>query len=163
MRPVASRRSIEASADEALLNQYRNQLKEDAFVVLSARLQPDHFSGGLRAKVQQVWDLAGARCRFGKHLRVLPGARAPEVTRLLREYPPRRELLPEGELQQGLKVRIALRCQGRNDDGDGDGNGAAAALAELQLGEGAAFYPSDAALAAWAAQTGGGSAAVVYE
>ena len=56
---------IEASADEALLNTFRNQLKEDEFVVVAGRLQMD-FSGGLRVKVQQVWDLAGARCRFGK-------------------------------------------------------------------------------------------------
>ena len=52
---------IEASADEALLNTYRNQLKADEFVVVVGRLQMDHFSGGLRVKVQQVWDLAGAR------------------------------------------------------------------------------------------------------
>jgi len=43
---------IEASADEALLNTYRNQLKEDEFVVMMGRLQLDHFSGGLRVKVQ---------------------------------------------------------------------------------------------------------------
>jgi len=30
---------IEASADEALLNTYRNQLKEDEFVVMMGRLQ----------------------------------------------------------------------------------------------------------------------------
>ena len=34
-----------------------NQLKEDEFVVMMGRLQLDHFSGGLRVKVQQVWDL----------------------------------------------------------------------------------------------------------
>ena len=39
----------------------------------------------------------------------------------------------------------------------------AAAVAELQLGESARFYPTDAALAAWMAQAGSGSATVVYE
>ena len=53
----------------------------------------------------------------------------------------------------GLRVRMGVRCQ--SDD--------AAAVAELQLGENARFYPSDAALAAWTAQVGAGAANVVYE
>ena len=144
---------IEASADEALLNTYRNQLKEDEFVVMMGRLQLDHFSGGLRVKVQQVWDLAGARCRFGKYLHVTVGDKAPDVPRLVREFPPVREEIAEGELVHGLRVRMGVRCQ--SDD--------AAAVAELQLGENARFYPSDAALAAWTAQVGAGAANVVYE
>ena len=144
---------IEASADEALLNTYRNQLKEDEFVVMMGRLQLDHFSGGLRVKVQQVWDLAGARCRFGKYLHVTVGDQAPDVPRLVREFPPVREEIAEGELVHGLRVRMGVRCQ--SDD--------AAAVAELQLGENARFYPSDAALAAWTAQVGAGAANVVYE
>ena len=144
---------IEASADEALLNTYRNQLKEDEFVVMMGRLQLDHFSGGLRVKVQQVWDLAGARCRFGKYLHVTVGDKAPDVPRLVREFPPLREEIAEGELVHGLRVRMGVRC--KSDD--------AAAVAELQLGENARFYPSDAALAAWTAQVGAGAANVVYE
>ena len=144
---------IEASADEALLNTYRNQLKEDEFVVMMGRLQLDHFSGGLRVKVQQVWDLAGARCRFGKYLHVTVGDKAPDVPRLVREFPPVREEIAEGELVHGLRVRMGVRCQSED----------AAAVAELQLGENARFYPSDAALAAWTAQVGAGAANVVYE
>ena len=145
---------IEASADEALINTYRNQLKEDEFVVMQGRLQLDHFSGGLRVKVQQVWDLAGARCRFGKYLHVAVGDKSPDVQGLVREFPPRREELAEGEvLHHGLRVRMGVRCKA--DD--------AAAVAELQLGDGARFYPTDAALAAWAAQAGAGAATVVYE
>lgn len=49
---------IEASADEAVIAASGAMLKDDEFVVLSGRLQLDHFSGGLRLKVQQVWDLA---------------------------------------------------------------------------------------------------------
>jgi len=145
---------IEASADEALLNTYRNQLKEDEFVVMMGRLQLDHFSGGLRVKVQQVWDLAGARCRFGKYLHVQVGDKGPDVPRLVREFPPRREEIAEGDpLVHGLKVRMGVRCAA-------DG---VAAVAELQLGESARFYPTDAALAAWTAQVGTGSATVVYD
>ncbi|RZJ09734.1 MAG: DNA polymerase III subunit alpha [Acidovorax sp.] len=145
---------IEASADEALLNTYRNQLKEDEFVVMVGRLQLDHFSGGLRVKVQQVWDLAGARCRFGKYLHVIVGEKGPDVPRLVREFPPRREEVLECDpLTHGLRVRMGVRCTAEG----------AAAVAELQLGESARFYPTDAALAAWTAQVGTGSATVVYD
>ena len=144
---------IEASADEALLNTYRNQLKEDEFVVVAGRLQMDHFSGGLRVKVQQVWDLAGARCRFGKYLHIAMGDMQPDVKRLVSEFPPRREETEEGEILHGLRVRMGVRCQ--SDQGG--------AVAELQLGEGSRFFPTDAALAAWSAQAGSGSATVVYE
>jgi DNA polymerase-3 subunit alpha len=122
---------IEASADEALLNTYRNQLKEDEFVVVAGRLQMDHFSGGLRVKVQQVWDLAGARCRFGKYLHIAMGDMQPDVKRLLSEFPPRREETEEGEILHGLRVRMGVRCQ--SDQGG--------AVAELQLGEGQPVFP----------------------
>ena len=145
---------IEASADEALINTYRNQLKEDEFVVMMGRLQLDHFSGGLRVKVQQVWDLAGARCRFGKYLHVVVGEKLPDVPRLVQEFPARREESAEGEVAvHGLRVRMGVRCKAED----------AAAVAELQLGENARFFPSDAALAAWTAQAGPGAATVVYE
>ena len=144
---------IEASADEALLNTYRNQLKEDEFVVILGRLQLDHFSGGLRLKVQQVWDLAGARCRFGKYLHVMVGDKAPDVPALVREFPARRDELPEGEVVHGLRVRMGVLCKA--NDGQ--------AVAEVQLGDNARFYPTDAALAAWSAQAGTGSVTVVYE
>ena len=48
---------IEASADDKVLEACRDLLKDDEFVVVTGRLQPDHFSGGLRMKVQQVWSL----------------------------------------------------------------------------------------------------------
>ena len=37
------------------------------------------------------------------------------------------------------------------------------AVAELQLGEQVRFYPTDAALASWMAQSDGGQAQIVYE
>ena len=61
--------------------------------------------------------------------------------------------MAEGELVHGLRVRMGVRCVA----------GDAQAVAELQLGEGARFYPTDAALAAWSAQAGAGGATVVYE
>ncbi len=140
---------IEATADEAVLNAARALLKDDELVVVSGRLQPDRFSGGLRLNVNQVWDLATARCRFGKYLRVSVNGHTPDVPRLLRDFPAVREMSEQGELVRGLPVRfVVLR-----DD----------ARAEVQLGDDARFFPSDAALASWMAQAHLGQATVVYE
>jgi DNA polymerase-3 subunit alpha len=59
----------------------------------------------------------------------------------------------QGELLRGLPVRLSLERQ----------QAALGARAELQLGEQARFFPSDAALAGWAAQAAVGQAVVVYE
>ena len=144
---------IEASVDEATLNAHKEVLKDDEFVVLSARLQVDHFSGGLRAKVQQVWGLAEARCRYGRYLQINAIDKMPDVGRLLREFPAKREASEHGDVLQGLKVRLGMRCQSAQG----------AALVELQLGDSSRFFPCDAALAAWCAEAGVGHSQVVYE
>lgn len=141
--------TIDARADEALINANRNLLKEDELVIVMGKLQPDRFSGGLQLTVNQVWDLATARCRFGKYLKVAVNGKAPDIQRLVREFPARREMTEQGELVRGLPVRLALRRD--------------AATAELQLGEDAKFFPSDAALASWMAQADQGLAQIVYE
>jgi len=141
--------TIEATADESVINAHRNLLKDDELIIVMARLQPDRFSGGFRLSVNQVWDLATARCRFGKFLRVAVNGKAPDIRRLVREFPPKRELSEQGELVRGLGVRLSVK----RDD----------AVAELQLGEEAKFFPSDAALASWMAQADQGQAQIVYE
>ena len=141
--------TIDARADEALIVANRNLLKEDELVIVMGKLQPDRFSGGLQLTINQVWDLATARCRFGKFLRVQVNGQAPDIQRLVKDFPPRRELSEQGELVRGLNVRLALQ---RAD-----------AVAEVQLGEEAKFFPSDAALASWSAQADQGQAQVVYE
>ncbi len=140
---------IEAVADEAVLNANRHLLKDDEVVVVSGRLQPGRGGFEARFQVSQVWDLAAARCRFGKFLRVAVNGSDPDIARLLRDFPPRREASSEGELVQGLGVRLSLLRDG--------------AAAELQLGGDAVFYPSDAALAGWARAADRGLAQVVYE
>jgi len=144
---------VEASASEAVITAFRDLLKDDELVILSGRLQPGRNGFEARFIVQQVMDLATARCRFGKYLRVAVGEKPPEVARLLREFSARRESTEDGELQHGLRVRLGLRCT----------EGQEAAVAELQLGEAYRTYPTDAALAAWRAQAAGGDAVVVYE
>lgn len=141
--------SIEATADEALCNNNRNVLKDDELIIVSGRLQPGRGGFEARFQVMQVWDLAAARCRFGKYLRVAVNGKAPDIARLVREFPPRTEQSEHGELQQGLGVRLSMARGG--------------AQVELQLGERAKFFPTDAALASWMAQAEAGKAAVVYE
>lgn len=141
--------SIEATADEALINNNRNTLKDDELVIVSGRLQPARGGFEARFQVQQVWDLATARCRFGKFLRVAVNGKAPDIARLVREFPPRTEQSEHGELLQGLGVRLSMARGG--------------AQVELQLGERAKFFPTDAALASWMAQAEAGKAAIVYE
>ncbi len=144
---------LDARVDEALMNANRNLLKDDELIIVMAKVMPDRFSGGLQLNINQVWSLEAARCRFGKYLRVTVNGRAPDVQRLVAEHPPKKEITEQGELVRGLGVRLSLRRQG-------SGLGAAA---ELQLGEDAKFYPSDAALAGWMAQADQGKAVIVYE
>ena len=146
---------IEARVDEALLNFNKNLLKDDELVIVMGQQKPDRFSGGMQLTVTQIWDLNQARCRFGKFLRVeVDSARGkvPDVVRMIREFAPLREVTEQGELLRGLGVRMALSCSGEGG----------AVAAELQLGDAAKFFPSNAALAAWRAQASEGKAEIVY-
>ena len=140
---------IEAAADEGVFGPHRAWIKDDELIVVMAKLQPDRFSGGFRLNINQIWDLAAARCRFGKFLRVAVNGKAPDVQRLVSEFPPVREYSEQGELVRGLPVRLLVQRE--------------QATAELALGEQAKFFPSDAALASWMAQADRGQAQVVYE
>ena len=144
---------MEATADEAMINANRHLLKDDELVIVMAKMQADRFSGGYRLSIQQVWDLPSARCRFGKFLRVSVNGRAPEVEKLVKAFPPQREMTEQGELLRGLPVRLKLE---RKSD-------SFAASAELLLGEQAKFFPSDAALSSWVAQADQGKAEIIYE
>ena len=140
---------LEVSADENLINLHRNLLKDDELIVVQAVAQPDRFSGGLRLKIQQIWDLAAARCRFGKYLRVAVNGHAPAVAELVKAFPPKREATDQGELVRGLPVRLALQRAG--------------AQCELQLDDRALFFPTDAALASWMAQAHDRRAEIVFD
>ena len=144
---------MEATADEAMINANRHLLKDDELVIVMVKMQADRFSGGYRLSIQQVWDLPSARCRFGKFLRVSVNGRAPEVARMVKDFPPQREMTEQGELLRGLPVRLKLERRGDT----------VAAAAELLLGEQAKFFPSDAALSSWIAQADQGKAEIVYE
>jgi DNA polymerase-3 subunit alpha len=132
---------IEAVADERLLDANKELLRDDELVIVQGKCQPDRFSGGLRLNVQQVWDLAAARCRFARYLRVPVNGTAPPVEEVLRDFPARRIEDEAGEQWQGLTVRLLLQREG--------------AQAELDLGDAARFYPTDEALARWSRGTHG--------
>ncbi len=138
---------IEAVASEELLDANKELLKDDEVLVVQGKAKPDRFSGGLRLDVQQVWDLASARCRFGRYLRVAVNGVTPPLAELLRDFPPRRVETEHGELVQGLGIRLVLQRP--------------QAQGEIDLGDDARFYPSDNALARWRHATHG-EAVVVY-
>jgi DNA polymerase III subunit alpha len=140
--------SIEAVANEELLVANRELLKEDELVIVQGRVQPDRFSGGVRFHVQSVWDLAGARCRFGKYLRVQVNGSVPPVAEVLRDFPSRRSQTEHGEIQEGLRVRLQLQRR--------------EAVGEIDLGDAVRFYPSDGALERWQTSSHG-PIAIVYE
>jgi DNA polymerase III subunit alpha len=145
--------TIEATADEALINANRNTLKDDELIIVQGKAQPDRFSGGLRFQVNSILDLPAARAKFGKYLRVSVNAKAPDIARVVRDFPPKKEQTEQGELLRGLAVRLQLW---RNE-------GDVSATGEVALDESAKFFPTDAALASWTAQAHLGEARVVYE
>ena len=140
---------LEASSDEALYNANRHLIKDDELVIVQGTLQPGNERFGRRFKVTQVFDLETARCKFGKYLRVAVNGVAPDISRLIRDFPPRTDSGPQGDVSRSLAVRLSLRREH--------------ASAEIHLGEAARFFPTDAALASWMAQADKGLAKIVYE
>ncbi|MBQ6656390.1 MAG: DNA polymerase III subunit alpha [Ottowia sp.] len=131
----------------------REWLREDAPVVVRARVLPDRFTSDMQLAVQQLWSLAAARCIFGAHLRVAAGGMTPDALRtLLAAHPPRVEHSDKGNVPLALPVRLAIEC--RNTELE--------AAAEYALGEKAHFFPSEEALAAWRQLASGGRAEVIY-
>ncbi|MEK8049189.1 DNA polymerase III subunit alpha [Ideonella sp. DXS22W] len=147
--------SIECVANEALIDSAKDLLKDDELILLQGRVQTDRFSGGgLRCNVQAVWGLAAARARFGRWLSLtLDGGPAERDPRLLAElvatWPARTESTEQGDITQGLLLRLKLARPG--------------AEAELDLGDAARIWPCDEALARVQALAGEGRAQIVYE
>jgi DNA polymerase-3 subunit alpha len=145
---------IDATVDDALMQANKNLFKDDELIIVMGVIQQDRFSGGAnRLKVNQVWDLPSARCRFGKHLLLSLLNTTPDFERLMREFPQQKIQADQGEVRRGMSVRIALQRKAPI----GNVN------AQLQLGDDARFYPSDAALASWTALAGLGKAQIVYD
>jgi DNA polymerase III subunit alpha len=147
---------IEAVANDDLIEAHKTLFAEDELLIVQGKVQVDRFAGGLRLNVNQVWDLAGARARFGRYLSLVvngsgAGAAAEVATlaELVKTWPAKRETTEQGELLLGLPLRLAIR---RNS-----------ATAELDLGDDGRFWPTDEALARCKALSHDGRAAIVYE
>jgi DNA polymerase III subunit alpha len=141
--------SIEAVANEELLEAHREQLQEDELIVVQGKLQPDRFTGGLRLNVNAIWGLDGARARFGRWLAVQINGGTPPVADVVKTWPARRVETEQGTLTQGLAVRLHLRRR--------------EATAEIDLGDEGRFWPSDEALARWHSVAHGGQVRIVYD
>jgi len=140
---------IEAVAAEELYDAQRERLKDDELVVIQGKVQPDRFSGGLRLQVNSVWDLPAARARFGRYLAVAVNGKAPPVADVVRTWPPRKVTTDQGDLSQGLTIRLEVQRE--------------RVEAIIDLGEAARFWPSDEALARWRTLAHEGRSVVVYE
>ena len=77
------------------------------------------------------------------------GGGPPAVADVLRLWPAKRVNSEQGELVQGLAVRVRLQRPH--------------VMAELELGDSVRFWPCDEALARWRSMAHGGAASVVYE
>ncbi len=145
--------TIEAVANDELIEANKAWLVEDELLVVQGKVQPDRFSGGLRLNVAQLWDLAAARARFGRYLQLTVDDAATAIGRplaeLVKAWPARRERTDQGELTQGLALRLQISRF--------------AAQADVELGDASRFWPCDDALARCRALAGGGEAAIVYE
>jgi DNA polymerase III subunit alpha len=149
-------RSIDASADEALLNANKNLLKDDELIIVECKVQNDRFSGGLRIQITRMWDMAAARAWFGKYLKVTVKlddmTPRPDIARMLRDFAPRREETELGSKLHGLPVVFEVI----KEDGEITASG------PIPIQDGYKFFPSDAALASWIAQAYAGDAQIVY-
>ncbi len=148
----------EVSADEQVWGRQPSLLKDDALIIVQAVTRFDRFSGNLRLNLEQIWDLPSARVRFGKYLlasvQLTGDAAGPDLQRVLREHPAKREVLDTGdEIVRGLPVRLQLLQRYPEEQVQG----------MLKLGDASRFYPSDAALAGWMALLPRGEVRVVYE
>ncbi|HVO07677.1 MAG TPA: OB-fold nucleic acid binding domain-containing protein, partial [Burkholderiaceae bacterium] len=140
---------IEAVVNDDVLEAARELLREDELLVVQGRVQPDRFSGGLRLNVQQAWDLAAARARFGRYLEVSVNGTTPPALELIRQWPVRRVASEQGSTTMGLPVRLRIE---RSE-----------AQALLDLGDEGRFWPCDDALSRWKSVAHRGQAAIVYE
>ena len=141
--------TIEAVVNDELIEANKSLLIEDELLIVQGKVQTDRFAGGLRLNVNAVWDLAGARARFGRYLGLSLAGNGSTLAELVKTWPARRESTDQGELTLGLGLRLLIDRPG--------------ASAEIDLGDAGRFWPSDEALARCKALAQGGRAAIAYE
>ena len=141
--------AIEAVANDELIEQHKDLLKEDELIIVQGKVQNDRFSGGLRLNINQVWDLAGARARFGRFLAMAINGGVPPLADVVATWPPRVTATEQGDLRSGLMLRLQISRP--------------TVKAELDLGDAGRFWPSNEALARLKLLAADGRAAIVYD
>ncbi|WP_394790576.1 DNA polymerase III subunit alpha [Rhodoferax sp.] len=147
---------VDARVSDALMQANKDLFKDDELIIAMGKVQTDRFGGGgLQMSITEAWDLATARCRYAKFLRLQlpPNATGSglDIAKLVKDFPPFLETTEQGDILRGLPVRLSVQRQTPQG----------AAVAEVQLGDKARFYPTDAALAYCMAQAS--QAVVAYE
>ena len=128
---------IEAVANEELLNLHKELLVDDELLILQGKVQLDRFAGGYRFNVQAVWDLAGARSRFGRYFYMPVGGALPALHEVVKLWPARQLQTDQGMVPQGLRMQTHHFLQGEHEGAE----------FRLELGEDSRFWPCDEALA----------------
>ena len=149
--------SIEAVANQEVLDAHRELLRDDEVIVVVGKVQNDRFSGGLRLNVQQVMGLAGARCRYARFVRVSTSDDQLPLAELLREFPPpslpmQTQTSEASAGPRGLPVRVVIERKTAH----------MAVRGELDLGEATRLYPSDQAIKRFQELAPRATARVVY-
>jgi DNA polymerase-3 subunit alpha len=147
--------TIEAVANQSTLDANKDLLKDDELVIIQGKVQTDRFSGGLRLNVQEVMSLASARCRYARFVRLVARDQKLPVAEVLREHPARRIESDQPDLPpilQGLPLRVLV--ERRTPE--------LSARAELELGDQAKVYPTEAAMLRFKELMPDAQATVVY-
>ena len=64
------RARVELTVFNELFEQHRNALKEDQLLIVEGKVAHDDFSGGLRISAEKLYDLAAARNRYARAIRL---------------------------------------------------------------------------------------------
>ena len=131
---------LEATMYSALADTHRARLKEDELIVLTGGIRNDEFSGGMRMNVDTVLDLAMARGRFARGLKLSMNGASDAVR--LRQLLAAHRATPaggpadadKGAVERGLSIRISY-CTSHASPG---------ARCEIDLGEAWCVVAGDA-------------------
>ncbi|MEO8938016.1 MAG: DNA polymerase III subunit alpha [Burkholderiaceae bacterium] len=119
---------LEATVFNALFDSHRTRLREDELVILTGVVRNDDFSGGMRMVADSVLDLAMARSRYARGLRLsMNGASdAVRLRQLLSAYRASSKTTGEATPDPGCRITISY-CTSHASPG---------ARCEIDLGEG---------------------------
>ena len=128
-----------------LFETVREELREDAVVIVQGSVRSDEFSGGLRITAEHIWSLPQARAHFAKYARIVLDADRCDVTALLASI--------AGDAS-APRVRVRLEVQGKRSGAGFSG--------VLDLGESLKLPADDEVVRAVAANAGAQEVSFVY-